>query len=227
VTVPDQHPRRVTDRAVFGVCSIIRRYRLAELGFQHVVGGIEAQISSLVEIADAAWVEEWRSHWNQLEYVNAMMIDERRDAPTPDEQAIVDGALDALEHMTERWTQLDALERAVLEKLVAGDTAPLEGLQRQLACCRVGNREGSGVGFFSTLVVDREEAESIGDTTARLGDVSADIDGLAHGAGFLLTISAGYLDQLEGYSFDEPWPEQIDGFSLSYTKEPRDLAVLQ
>jgi hypothetical protein len=46
------------------------------------------------------------------------------------------------------------------------------------------------------------------------------------GAGFLLTIADGYLDELEGYSYDEPWPGEIVSFTLSYTEEPRDLTAL-
>jgi hypothetical protein len=30
---------------------------------------------------------------------------------------------------------------------------------------------------------------------------------------------------LEGYSYDEPWPTEIRGFTLSYDHEPRKLEL--
>lgn len=61
----------------------------------------------------------------------------------------------------------------------------------------------------------------------RIKDVDAEIEGLKHGAGFILLVSEGYLDQLEGYSYDEPWPKQIGQFEVRYqTGGERDLAAL-
>jgi hypothetical protein len=121
---------------------------------------------------------------------------------------------------------LDDLERAVLEMLVAGDAPSTRRLQEQLAACRVGARDRTGVGFFTTLKMDRTAVGPIEVGSARVGDVVAEIEGLRDGAGFLLTIADGYLDELEGYSYDEPWPEEIVSFTLSYTEEPRDLTAL-
>ncbi len=39
---------------------------------------------------------------------------------------------------------------------------------------------------------------------------------MKYGAGFLVFIDNGYFDMLEGYAYDEPWPDQITGFTLSY-----------
>ncbi|HUF60189.1 MAG TPA: hypothetical protein VMR89_12055 [Actinomycetota bacterium] len=194
--------------------------------FEEMVGGIETWVGSLAGTGDQLWVEEWRRDWNSLEYVYASMIDEERDTLTSDERAIVVDALDHLEHMAERWTELDELERAVLEKLVAGDAPDLVKLQRQVAVCHVANREQTGHGFFTSFEVDPSEAEPIESGSARFGDVQAEIEGLEHGAGFLLFIANGSLDRLEGYSYEEPRPDVIGSFSLSYVKEPRDLARL-
>jgi hypothetical protein len=42
------------------------------------------------------------------------------------------------------------------------------------------------------------------------------MDGLEHGAGFELLVKDGYLRMLEGYSYDEPWPDSIHTFDLYY-----------
>lgn len=121
--------------------------------------------------------------------------------------------------------ELDELERAVLEKLLAGDLPVLVKLRQQLNAAQVDNREKSGHGFFTTLTVDRSVAEPV-PVSNRFGDVVAEIQGLEQGAGFVLMIEDGYLHMLEGYAYDEAWPEEIGKFSLSYAKEPRDLSPL-
>ena len=214
------------DRAVYGVTGAITRYRAGSIDLSDLVSGVEAWVGSMTEVADWVRLEAWRSGWNRLEFAFAMMLDEDRTAPTPEESEMVDGALTTLEEMCRPWTTLAHLERGVLEMLVAGDAQSTRRLQDQLAVCRVHERERTGVGFFTRLEVDRAAAGPIAIGSARVGDVVAEIDGLRHGAGFLLTIADGYLDELEGYTFDEPWPVEVSSFSLSYTEEPRDIAFL-
>ena len=122
-------------------------------------------------------------------------------------------------------SELTDLEYAVLEKLLAGDDQRLAQLRRQLENAIVSKRKMTGVGFFTTL--------SVLDATARLDersfelvDVTADITGLTHGAGFVLFIRNGLLDTLEGYTYGEDrWPEKISSFRVRYDA-PRDLEAL-
>ena len=115
------------------------------------------------------------------------------------------------------------LERAVLSKLLDGGHPVLAQLRSQLRGCRVTRREFSGVGFFTTLEVNKD-APRVGDKTIRIGDVVADIEGLAHGAGFVLFIDHGKITMLEGFTYDEPWPDTIRSFTLSYTRDWQKLA---
>lgn len=96
----EEHNKRIIDRAASSIADVITRYRSGELEFGRMVGSVEMWIGSLVGVADPEWVEEWRSHWNRLEFVNASMIDEDRESPSPDELKISADALDALESMT-------------------------------------------------------------------------------------------------------------------------------
>lgn len=41
------------------------------------------------------------------------------------------------------------------------------------------------------------------------------------GAGFVIFVRRGRLDLFEGYSHDEPWPDEIGEFELTYQEEPR------
>jgi hypothetical protein len=108
------------------------------------------------------------------------------------------------------------LEDAVMAKMLAGDNPVLSMLRGQYAKSRVSIREWTGVGFFTTIEthVGSSARPDIG--RLHIADVSADIDGLQHGAGFVLHVTDGLIDYLEGFTYDEPWPEVVDDFSVSY-----------
>ena len=122
---------------------------------------------------------------------------------------------------------LNDLERAVLEKLLAGDHPSFPALRAQLERVRVLERTFSGVGFFSDLMVpDDVPPAHLAKDAAWFGDVFADFDGLAHGATFVVRIAEGRLEMLEGSTVDEPWPSEGTPFRLRYEVEPRQLQAL-
>jgi hypothetical protein len=121
---------------------------------------------------------------------------------------------------------LSRLEQAVLDKLLSGAHPVLLALRPQVDHARVTERELTGVGFFCSLEIPAHVPPAPGSSNVHIGDVHADIEGLAHGAGFVLFIRDGRLSMLEGYTFDEPWPRDIGEFRLTYTTEPRDLRML-
>ena len=122
--------------------------------------------------------------------------------------------------------QLTILENAILNKLLAGDLPELIQLRSQLRCCNIVRREFTGCGFYIEFKVSNSDL-CIPFLDIQLGDVIAEIEGLEHGAGFLLFIKNGVLSMLEGYSYDEPWPSSIDNFKLMYTNgEERNLKNL-
>lgn len=66
------------------------------VGLSKLVSDLESVIDSLAEVADSRWVEELRSVWWRLEFINAMAIDEGRPVPTADEHREIDDALGEL-----------------------------------------------------------------------------------------------------------------------------------
>ena len=120
--------------------------------------------------------------------------------------------------------RLSYLERAVLEKLLAGDHPFLEGLRRQLPMCSVQTRRFYDTGFMTELAVDKSVEPAEPRRSPRISDVIADLEGLDEGAGFVLFVEGGVLDALEGFSYDEPWPSSLGKFELKYIKSPRDLS---
>lgn len=115
------------------------------------------------------------------------------------------------------------MERAVLGKILAGDHPVLAELRAQAARASAVSREFTGVGFYLRFDVPSDVPTLTAPRDFAFGDVYAEIKGMKHGAGFVLFVRDGRLDQLEGFSFDEPWPEEILGFGLAYRQEPREL----
>jgi hypothetical protein len=77
------------------------------------------------------------------------------------------------------------LERAVLERWLAGKTDTFRILRQQYKELSMAKREMTGVGFF--IFSKPEEAPALpGEPSFHFGDVHAELKGLEGGAGFLL-----------------------------------------
>ena len=97
---------------------------------------------------------------------------------------------------------------------------------RRVGC--VAKREFTGVGFFTEFGHPPEAVRLQTPSRVRFGDVLADIEGLEHGAGFVLYIDEGLITMLEGYTAaNEPWPDPTGRFSLRYLHPGRDLGPLE
>jgi hypothetical protein len=122
---------------------------------------------------------------------------------------------------------LNALERAVLDKLFAGDHPSFPVFREQIDRVHVLERTLSGVSFFSDLDVPEDVPSArLRKEAVWFGDVVADFDGLQHGASFVVRIADGRLEMLEGSTVDEPWPAEGTPFTLRYEPFPRDLSAL-
>ena len=122
---------------------------------------------------------------------------------------------------------LNALERAVLDKLFAGDHPSFPVLRAQVDRVHVLERIFSGVSFFSDLDVPEDAPVArLKKDAVWFGDVVADFEGLEHGATFVVRIAEGRLEMLEGSTVDEPWPAEGTPFTLRYEPFPRDLSPL-
>lgn len=122
---------------------------------------------------------------------------------------------------------LTTLERKVMQALLDGEDDILSILREQLGATVVVKRKMTGVGFFTTFAVS-DDVRRADDRSFKFDDVIASISGLAHGAGFLLYVEHGVLHMLEGYTYDEPWPQEISEFELIYRAgDQRDREALR
>jgi hypothetical protein len=119
---------------------------------------------------------------------------------------------------------LTTLEQQVLDMLVHGQNEVLTILRQQAQKLQVSSREMTGVGFYSEFLVPPDVPRVPGDPTFKLGDVNGTADNVSHGLGFILYVKNGALSMLEGYTYDEPWPDDARGLVLTYaSKEARKL----
>lgn len=96
---------------------------------------------------------------------------------------------------------LSDLERAVL--LAIAEQVPEHGaaLRQQLSSASLMERENTGVGFYRKLTIT--DGPKMEGARSPLGDVGADVEGTAHGMGFLLWLENGFAETLEGYTYDD------------------------
>jgi hypothetical protein len=110
---------------------------------------------------------------------------------------------------------LTPLERDVIAAILRPDHPVMNALRRQLDHCHVASRQTTGVGFYTDLDIDTDvEPARIKPGRMTLGDVEAKVEGLEHGAGFVLFVRDGFLDLLEGFSYDEPWQDVSSRYEL-------------
>jgi hypothetical protein len=114
-------------------------------------------------------------------------------------------------------TNVTALEDRVLEMLLRGEDEALSVLREQAKQARVSSRKMTGVGFFTEFVVPAEAPRVPNRPTFKLGDVNGTADNVKHGLGFLLYVAEGTLSMLEGYTYDDPWPDEVCGLILTYS----------
>ncbi len=123
---------------------------------------------------------------------------------------------------------INELEAAVLDKLLTGDLPALATLRIQRQRMQVAKREYTGVGFFIEFEHPDDVVRLATSKSIRFGDVVAELDGLEHGAGFLLFIDNGLITMLEGYTnTNEAWPAKPGRFELRYWTPQRDLTPLE
>ena len=114
-------------------------------------------------------------------------------------------------------TGLTTLEEQVLEMLLRGQDEVLDFLRQQVKDAQVSSREITGVGFFTNFEVPAEAPRVKARPKFELGDVNGMADNVKYGLGFLLFVNDGALSMLEGYTYDEPWPDEIRGLVLTYS----------
>jgi hypothetical protein len=111
---------------------------------------------------------------------------------------------------------LTKLETRVLAKFLAGNTPILGLLREQAQSLQVVSREFSGAGFFTNLFVSDDKPRIPGRPRFVLTAVAGDTPVLSDGIGFALFLEDGALSMIEGFTYGEEWPNEIENLELQY-----------
>jgi hypothetical protein len=118
---------------------------------------------------------------------------------------------------------LTPIEREAMKMLLDGNDSTMSTLRAQFGVATVAKKEMTGVGFFVNFSMPADVPRVSSEPNFEIGDVVGQVEGVKHGIGFLLFVTDGILSMLEGYTHDDPWPEQISNFKLNYLCSPRKL----
>ena len=99
-----------------------------------------------------------------------------------------------------------ALIRRLMPMLLDGPHPALAALRAQYARVHVSRLNWTGVGFFASFEVP-EDVPLADPPRMAGGDAVIELAGVPHGAGCVLFVSEGRLECLEGYCYDDEWPE--------------------
>jgi hypothetical protein len=112
---------------------------------------------------------------------------------------------------------LTSLEDRVMRMLLAGDDDALTVLRQQIKQAQISSRKLTGVGFYTEFSLPSEIARLVGRPSFKLGDVNGAAANIKHGLGFLLYVTDGAIAMLEGYTYDESWPNNVEELVLTYS----------
>jgi len=105
-------------------------------------------------------------------------------------------------------------EEKIMQKLLEGKNAISSILRQQYEEAQIEGRYFSGKGFFTKFKISKNAPVLPNLKSFSFGNIVGQINGI--NVGFVLFISDGKLDCLEGYTYSDPWPDKITSYELHY-----------
>lgn len=112
-------------------------------------------------------------------------------------------------------TEFTDLEVAALRAIFLETPELAPALERQFEASIVTERENSGGGFFTTIMV-ADDAPAVKSPSVLGYATQARIGGLEHGIGFVLFIKEGRLHMLEGFAWGPESTHDLDLAALQF-----------
>jgi hypothetical protein len=108
---------------------------------------------------------------------------------------------------------INPFEAVVLGRLLEGDLPELELLRFQVRSARV-RREWTGAGFWTEFTVDPSTPRLANRGPFQIAGVYGRHPELEAGVGFTLFVDDGAVGSLEGYTYEEAWPTNLEVLKL-------------
>jgi hypothetical protein len=118
---------------------------------------------------------------------------------TPDRDGWVTGPLAKLPPCPP-FPALTAFEQRALESIAVLFDADADAFRDQIASLQVIDRINTVVGFYTRVVVDRSKCRPL---NIRAKGGHFDVEGIEHGVGVVLWDDDGYLETIEGFTYDD------------------------
>jgi hypothetical protein len=117
-------------------------------------------------------------------------------------------------------TTVSNLEKAVIERFLADPAVKPNKRSVDFEAVNVSSREFTGAGFLTDFQRTDELKLFDESVSLRWGKVGARLNASQTDTGYLVYIDEGYLSMIEGYTYGEDWPvevEQLEIYDLEQT----------
>lgn len=102
-----------------------------------------------------------------------------------------------------------------------------EKLYKQVENITVVRREFTGCGFYTEFHVNSKNYKLDNKEKIMLGGIIAELSELEHGTNFILYIENGLIQTLEGFCYDEQWPDNTTIIKLFSVSENGSLIPME
>jgi len=119
--------------------------------------------------------------------------------------------------------KITELEKIVIERMLVDRTLTPLKLAVDFDRVSIRDREFTGAGFLTEF--ERSEELKLFDdkTSLRWGKVGARLNASELETGYLIYVDDGFLTTIEGYTYGEEWPHQIEQIDLYELKAGEEL----
>ena len=105
--------------------------------------------------------------------------------------------------------KFDEFEKTIITDIIEQYPEYKSKLRAQFEHAVVQKRAFSKYGFSTDYAVTTPEKTLGDDVNLQLGKRQWNINGLQNGSDYILWIKNGLISSLEGFSYEEPWPNEI------------------
>ena len=114
--------------------------------------------------------------------------------------------------MSKNIIPFEQFEKTVMNKILEkAEDSIAKTIQKQYQTTQVKNRWFSGKGFFTCFTVSKNSI-CLTVKSSHLSNINGTVNGIE--IGLILHTKDGVIDCLEGFTYGEPWPEEIESYEL-------------